>query len=193
MWDVLEVLTRLVVGGLLVTAGVAKLSSTPAWRLVWLLSYQLLPPRSWVIRSMAWAVPAAEITIGVIFLAGAFGSGGAVAAGVLLVIVTAAVVSGLVRGLEISCGCYGRLGDLISWRVVVRNLVLVAMAAAVAAHGVSTASAGSWPIGAQLALVAGGLALAAILVVRSRHAKANDPADPSEPITTLSHTEMSPP
>jgi hypothetical protein len=111
----------------------------------------------------------------------------------LLVIVTAAVVSGLVRGLEISCGCYGRLGDLISWRVVVRNLVLVAMAAAVAAQGVSTASAGSWPIGAQLALVAGGLALAAILVARSRHAKANDPADPSEPITTLSHTEMSPP
>ncbi|TWP46787.1 hypothetical protein FKR81_34960 [Lentzea tibetensis] len=61
---------------------------------------------------------------------------------------TGAVVSGLVRGLKISCGCFGTLGELI------RNAVLLAAVTAVALHGFSRIGVSGFSPAIQLAAVA---------------------------------------
>ncbi len=43
MWIAFDLLTRIVIGGSLLIAGLTKLLSTVSWRQVWLASYRLLP------------------------------------------------------------------------------------------------------------------------------------------------------
>lgn len=135
MWIGFELVVRAIVGGLFVAAGVAKLSATTHWRQAWLASYQLVP--TMLVRPVAWGVPLSELVVGIVLVVSAFGRAGAVAAAAVLLVVTVAVISALMRGLRVSCGCFGTLGDLISWRIVARNLVLIAALTSLAVHGLT--------------------------------------------------------
>lgn len=86
----------------------------------------------WARPLVAVALPVAEVMVAVLLFTGAFTPLGAVAAGALLAVSTVAVTVMLARGVEASCGCFGG-GQSLSWRMVVRNLVLLACCAAVAA------------------------------------------------------------
>lgn len=149
VWLALDIVARLAAGGIFFSAGVAKLASPATWRQLWLAAYQLLPRP--LVRPAARLLPAAEITVGTTALTGAFGAAGLATAAGLLAGLTVAVVTALLRHLEISCGCTGRLGGRVSWRVVARNLVLLALLGLPAWHG--------WPTGlgasAAVASVAG--------------------------------------
>jgi hypothetical protein len=124
VWLVLDIVARLTAGGIFFSAGAAKLASPATWRQVWLAAYQLLPRP--LVRPTARLLPAAEITAGTALLTGAFGAAGLAAAAGLLAVLTLAVVTALLRHLEISCGCTGRLSGRVSWKIVARNLVLLA-------------------------------------------------------------------
>jgi hypothetical protein len=154
MWTALEILARVVAGGFLLAAGIAKLASPMTWRQVWLAAYRLLPRP--LVRPTALLLPTVEITSGAALLAGAFGAGSLVAAAGLLAALTLAVVAALLRHLEISCGCTGRLAARVSGRAVTRNLALIVALALLAWHGRLTpiaVSALPWP--AQVAALAG--------------------------------------
>ncbi|WP_249645641.1 MauE/DoxX family redox-associated membrane protein [Nocardia sputi] len=60
------------------------------------------------------------------FVFGAFDRAGAVAAAAVPAMMTAVVMIALLARTTGLCGCLGKVGTLISWPVVVRNLVLVA-------------------------------------------------------------------
>ena len=133
MWTAFDLVTRVVIGGSLLIAGLTKLWSTVAWRQVWLASYRLLPRR--LVRCAALGLPAAEIGCGLAVISGLLGAGSVLAGASLLAVLAAAVTTALVRHLDISCHCLTRTGELISWRGVARNLALIAAALTVAWHG----------------------------------------------------------
>lgn len=59
-------------------------------------------------------------------LTGAAAPSGAIAAGSLLVVYTAAITVMLTRGVDVSCGCLGIADGYLSWRIAGRNVVLLA-------------------------------------------------------------------
>jgi hypothetical protein len=158
MWIALDVVTRVVIGGSLAIAGVTKLISTVAWRQLWLASYRMLP--RWLVRPVALALPAAEAGCGIAMLAGVLGAASAVASACLLAVLATAVGAALARHLEVTCHCLTMVGEIISWRGVGRNLILIAAACAVAWHG-GTGLLGEtrlgWPL--QLSLLAAAVAV----------------------------------
>ncbi|HUD80032.1 MAG TPA: MauE/DoxX family redox-associated membrane protein [Streptosporangiaceae bacterium] len=164
MWIVFDLLTRLVIGGSLVIAGLTKLLSTVSWRQVWLASYRLLPRP--LVRPVAVTLPSAEACCGLAVLAGVLGPGSALAGAGMLAVLAAAVAAALLRGLEITCHCLTMTGEVISWRGVARNLVLAAAAVLAVWRGGSWRGAADllgstrlgWP--AQLGLLAAGALVA---------------------------------
>ncbi len=147
MWIAFDLLTRIVIGGSLLIAGLTKLLSTVSWRQVWLASYRLLPRLA--VRPAAMLLPSAEVCCGLAVLTGALGAGSVLAGAALLAVLAAAVAAALLRGLEIYCHCLTMTGELISARGVGRNLALIAAAVVVAWHG-RGAAAGPWRGGAEL-------------------------------------------
>jgi putative oxidoreductase len=198
MWTIIEVIARVAVGGILLAGGILKLSSTETWQQVWLASYRLLP-RPFV-RPVARTLPWIEVTCGAAMAAGWLGRVSAISAAALLLALTAAVAAALVRHLEIACGCFGRLAELVSWRVAGRNLALIVLAGAVAWRGAAGPVAiASLPVAVQVTLLACAVAViqAAVTVRRARRRRrilaaiANRPepqpvATPGEPAQVAS-------
>ncbi|WP_189022531.1 MauE/DoxX family redox-associated membrane protein [Nocardia rhizosphaerihabitans] len=185
---VFELVVRTGVGGLLVLAGFAKFSTSASWRVEWLDSYKLLPRPA--LRLGAWLIPAAELVVGMMYVLGAFGRSGAVAAAAVLAMVTGAVVIALMRGQQVSCGCLGKVGTLVSWPVVARNLVLITVVGWTAARGMSGPTITGFSLAIQITVI-GALAIAlGLLAYRRRppelvhdplvHTHAQDPTEPAD-------------
>jgi hypothetical protein len=158
-------------GGLLVLAGYAKAATTTSWRVEWLDSYRLLPGP--VLRPAAWLLPLTEVVVGAMYVLGAFGRSGAVAAVVVLGMVTVAVVIALLRGQQVSCGCLGKVGTQISWPVVARNLILIAAVGWTAVRGVTGPTITGLPPAVQATALAAVVAVLSVVAYRRR---------PSEPV-----------
>lgn len=169
MWLAADLVTRLVIGGSLLLAGLTKLVSTVAWRQLWLASYRLLP--RWLVRPVALSLPTAETGCGLAMLLGVLGAASALASAVLLVVLAFAVALALARELEISCHCLTMVGEVISWRGVARNLLLAAAAAVVAWHGAADllgATGIGWPAQLGWLLAAVTAAQGGMLALRAR-------------------------
>lgn len=79
---------------------------------------------------LATILPWIELLCGLTLTAGILVRGSALLTGSLLIIFTVAVVTALVRGLDISCGCFAQGGsDRLSWYKLVENAVLIAISA----------------------------------------------------------------
>ena len=100
---------RLVLGGVFLVAGVLK-AIDPQSSVTAVRAYQLLPTSLATI--VGWGLPFAEIALGLLLLAGIATRTVAAAAGILLVIFIAGVVSAAARGLSIDCGCFGGGGEV---------------------------------------------------------------------------------
>ena len=105
----LTTIARLVLGGVLVVAGWLKISSPDdAVRAV--QAYQILPG-SWT-HAVGYGLPLLEIVIGLLLILGLGTRWAAIAAGVLMLVFIAGIVSVWVRGLSIDCGCFGGGGTV---------------------------------------------------------------------------------
>ncbi|MEV0368155.1 MauE/DoxX family redox-associated membrane protein [Nocardia fusca] len=172
---VCELVVRAGVGGLLVLAGYAKAATSMAWRLEWLDSYELLPRP--LLAPVAWLLPVTELAVGTMYVLGVFGRAGAAAAAIVLAVVSAAVVIALLRGQQVSCGCLGKVGTLISWPVVARNAVLIAAVAATAVRGLHGPTLTGPAPAVQATVVA---AVVAVLSVWAHRRRPTEPVhDPS--------------
>lgn len=108
----------------------SKLRDPLLWRET-LANYELLPAPA--LRPVAWLLPLGEALAAVALLPLATRTAGAVAAALLVTLVSAAVVFALARGRGgIDCGCGGDAEVPIGFGLVLRNAVLVALALAAA-------------------------------------------------------------
>lgn len=117
----------LLIAGIFLPSAVSKLRAMDEFEGV-LADYRLLPET--LVRPVARVLPALELAAGLlVLLPPTRPSGGALAAGLLLLFALAMAVN-VARGrTEIDCGCFlGRQKERIGWPLVARNLVLVALA-----------------------------------------------------------------
>jgi uncharacterized membrane protein YphA (DoxX/SURF4 family) len=108
-WTTLQPwITTVVRAGLAVVlflAGWAKFREPPALQRVAVSSYEILP--SSMVGVVGVGLPVLELALAVMLLAGFATRFIAVAAGLLMIIFIAGIISAWARGLRIDCGCFG--------------------------------------------------------------------------------------
>ncbi len=117
-------IARLIVGGILLIAGIAKIKAGASQFLSAILGYDLLPP--YLATLAARVLPWLEIAAGLSLI---FGLGVQIAAVVgfgLLLLFSGAVAISLLRGKSQSCGCFNSLTP-VQWRLTYRNLALAGL------------------------------------------------------------------
>jgi uncharacterized membrane protein YphA (DoxX/SURF4 family) len=107
--DVIGLLARLILGGVMLVAGLLKVghleTSARSVR-----AYQLLPYD--VAGYLGYGLPILEIAVGLLLILGLFTRFSAVVGGLLMVVFIAGIASAWARGLSIDCGCFGKGGTI---------------------------------------------------------------------------------
>ncbi len=155
---------RWLVAGIFLRSGLAKATGLAAFRAA-VANYRLLPPA--LVTAVATALPFAEIAAAALLAVGVLPVVVAGALAVLLVIFAAAIAVHLARGRVCDCGCAGSAAAprTISWRHVAVDLVLAALAAAVAVAPPAAAELWRGPAGLLRVATQGGGAFPVLLAV----------------------------
>jgi uncharacterized membrane protein YphA (DoxX/SURF4 family) len=129
--DLVGLVARLVLGGVLVAAGLPKVTDLTG-SVQNVLAYELFDYGT--ARLIGTVLPVLEIALGVLLVLGLLTRAAAAAGGLLMVVFIAGIVSAWSRGLAIDCGCFGTGGPVdpeeTTYLVdIVRDLVLLALAA----------------------------------------------------------------
>jgi uncharacterized membrane protein YphA (DoxX/SURF4 family) len=107
--DVVGLLARLVLGGVVLVAGLLKVghleTSARSVR-----AYQLLPYD--VAGYLGYGLPILEVAIGALLILGLFTRFSAAVGGFLMVVFIIGIASAWARGLSIDCGCFGKGGTI---------------------------------------------------------------------------------
>jgi putative oxidoreductase len=121
---------RIVLGGIFIVAGVSKIGHATLFA-AQIAGFQILPQP--VIAPLALVLPFLEILLGGYLVAGLFTRAAAWCAVVLLAVFDGAIASAVVRGLTVSCGCFGPNDTTVTtWAEVARDAVFVLLAVIVA-------------------------------------------------------------
>ena len=121
---------RVLIGAVFVVAGFSKAGHAELFA-AQIAGFRLLPQI--VIAPMALVLPYLEMLLGGYLIVGLFTRASAWVAVALLALFDLAIASAVVRGLTISCGCFGPNDTTVtSWAEVARDAVLVVLAAIVA-------------------------------------------------------------
>jgi len=118
---------RLVLGGVFIYAAIHKIIY-PADFAQDIYNYRMLPPS--FINFMALALPWLEVICGVLIIAGIFTRGSALLIGFMLLVFIIAISAALLRGLDISCGCFSsgveNTGHGIAVDLLIRDILMFA-------------------------------------------------------------------
>lgn len=139
------ILGRFIVGSTLILAGILKLKAGPDWFLQRILAYELVEGRA--ARLLAQALPWAEVLCGTLLLAGFLTQVVTVFSFALLWVFTLVVISAFLRSKSVDCGCFGHNinveADQANWKVVYRNLSLMAILTLISTTNVAPLSVDS--------------------------------------------------
>ncbi|MYB66147.1 DoxX family membrane protein, partial [Candidatus Poribacteria bacterium] len=130
---ILVTLLRVVLGGILLFAGITKLMgfSTFATNVG---SYQMLPIG--LVKPVSYVIVSAEITLGIVLIIGYFSRGAGILSMFLFLIFAVALTNALLQELTIAdCGCDNFLFSLLdllgftisnvpNWKIVIADIVL---------------------------------------------------------------------
>jgi putative oxidoreductase len=122
-----SLISRIVLGGVFVVAGAKKVAE-PGGLAASIRSYELALPE-WFISFSAHALPYLEIMLGLYLLVGLFTKASGWVASALMGIFLVALVQGILRGLEIDCGCLGSSagGESNLWLAAARDVGLLTL------------------------------------------------------------------
>ncbi len=125
-WSGMLVLAcRLVVGGTFIYASLDKLTHPEAFAQA-IHNYRMVPYS--LLHVMAHLLPVLEIIVGVLLVVGFWQRGAALLTAGMNVVFIVAIATALVRGLDISCGCFDTDGGHgVGISLLVRDVFLLAM------------------------------------------------------------------
>jgi len=127
-WFILIV--RVVIGLIFIVAGAAKVGHAAEFA-AQIAGFRILPQV--VIAPMALALPFLEILLGGYLIIGLFTRAAAWIAVILFATFDLAIASAVVRGMTVSCGCFGPNDKTVTtWAEVARDAVFVLLALVVA-------------------------------------------------------------
>jgi len=121
---------RIIVGGIFLLAGLAKISD-PVRFLLTLREFQLFPEV--IIRFLAVYLPWLEFILGLFIMLGILYRTSSLMLAFLNAVFTLAILSVIIRGIDIDCGCFGLLADILKIpdsadiKAVIRNLLFIGM------------------------------------------------------------------
>jgi uncharacterized membrane protein YphA (DoxX/SURF4 family) len=126
----LVLVLRVAIGGIFIVAGASKVGHAPLFA-AQIAGFRILPEA--VVAPLAVMLPFLEILLGGYLIVGFFTRVAAWAAVVLLAVFDLAIASAVVRGLTVSCGCFGpNDATVTTWSEVARDAIFVALALIVA-------------------------------------------------------------
>ena len=130
----ITLLARLALGAILITAAWAKLV-VPANSVVSVKAYRLFPDS--IATAIGYGLPALELALALLLLAGFASRFVAIATVVLMVIFIGGIISVWVRGLSIDCGCFGGGGNIAASQTqypqeILRDIGFIVLAAWIA-------------------------------------------------------------
>ena len=104
-----------------------------------IINYRILPAES--VNLLAIVLPWLELVCGLLLLLGLFTGGSIVVVAFMMTVFLVAIGSALVRGIDISCGCFSSDGaDRVNILFLIRDIVLFAFALQVLLFDRRTAS-----------------------------------------------------
>ena len=112
----LELVLRLVLGGIFIYAGWVKLRDP--WELYALAinSYEVLP--LWAVEAVARTLPWFELAVGAGLVAGIWLRISATITSLLLMVFFALMVRAFAKGMQINCGCFGGTDIISKWTLL---------------------------------------------------------------------------
>lgn len=135
MHAALTALCRLTMAAFLLLAAISKLSN-PQFFVTGIQGFKIIPDQeSWdkVTIALTFVVPWTEAVCGILLFLGLWTRAAATISILLLAGFTAALISVIQRGLNVSCGCFGDIdlfcGEKVSWCNVWRNAAFAAITA----------------------------------------------------------------
>ncbi len=139
-WSAPRTLLAWVVASVFVLAAVEKIYN-PADFAQSIKYYKLLP--GWAVNGLALLLPWWELGAAVALLAPAWRRAGAWMVWVMLWVFIAAVGSAMARGLDISCGCFGKASGKAGLKALALDVGLLAATWAVLLYRVRSTAAGA--------------------------------------------------
>jgi len=138
----LSLLSRVVLGGVLIFAGIVKLPNIDT--LIWEIEqYQILPTSLAI--AYGYVLSPIEIALGVLLLLGIYLRTSAVVSGLLVLSFTIAKLNALARGLDIDvCPCFGPAMPLFLVPSLAIDFVLLMLLIQLLLHKSDFLSLGSW-------------------------------------------------
>ena len=130
--DILCLITRLIVGAVLLYAGFMKAVGPSAEFAAILAAYKLFPPA--LIGPLSQGLPYVEMWVGLFILTGLYTRQAAFAAALLFTSFLITLLSSLLRGIDlVSCGCFG--ADALSPRhTLILDTVLLVLSCTIYAQ-----------------------------------------------------------
>ncbi len=124
--------SRLILGGVFVFAGIAKLTYVPT--LIWEIEQYRILPES-VARVYGYVLPPLEIVLGALLVLGILIRISAPVSGLVVLNFVVAKISAFARGLDISiCPCFGPAVPLLAVHSLAIDFVLLALAIQLISH-----------------------------------------------------------
>lgn len=120
--SILSLICRVILAVVFISAAVEKMTGPSEFALA-IENYHIVPPV--FTNTIAVILPWIEFWCGLTLLAGLWQRGSAAIIAVLLLVFVAALVSVLLRGLEIDCGCFGTDSQVSVYRLLEDLLFLI--------------------------------------------------------------------
>jgi len=139
--------SRIVLGGLFVFAGAAKIPhivpTIGASFYDEIMQYDMLPHQ--LATALAYTLPPLEIIVGILLIFGILLKTSSVISGLMTLSFAIAKLSALIRGLDINiCGCFGSVVSLLSVYTLALDFVMLALALQIFFHRKEFLSFGPW-------------------------------------------------
>ena len=128
-WNKITALVfRIFVGGVFVYASIDKIIHPDQFADM-VYNYRMLP--FFIINFFAVILPWIELVIGLCLILGPFSDAASAVTASLLIMFIISSIAALIRGLDISCGCFSTSGEgaRAGWEVIITNLLLISMLA----------------------------------------------------------------
>ena len=128
-WNKITALVfRIFVGGVFVYASIDKIIHPDQFAEM-VYNYRMLP--FFIINFFAVILPWIELVIGLCLILGPFSDAASAVTASLLIMFIISSIAALIRGLDISCGCFSTSGEgaRAGWEVIITNLILISMLA----------------------------------------------------------------
>jgi uncharacterized membrane protein YphA (DoxX/SURF4 family) len=138
----ISLINRLVLGGVFIFAGTAKLPYIG--NLIWQINQYHILPRS-MATAYGYVLPPLEIALGAFLILGIFIRASALISALVLLTFVISNSAALARGLDIeTCGCFGPAVPLLSVHSLAIDFVLLALAIQIIFHRGEFLSLGCW-------------------------------------------------